>query len=201
MNSTRDYLDKAAEVAHSLDADGVDRLVEALAALRDRGGRLFLLGVGGSAANCSHAAADFRKVTGIQAYTPADNVAELTARINDEGWDSSFVGWLDSSGANAHDAILVFSVGGGDAERGISSNLVCALQEARRRSMRIFGIVGRDGGFTKRVGDCVVVVPSVDARYVTALTEAFQAVVWHGLICHPRLQRRSLKWEAVSSGS
>jgi len=165
-----------------------------LAALRDRGGRLFLLGVGGSAGNCSHAVNDFRKLCGIEAYAPTDNVSELTARTNDEGWETVFAAWLRTSKANGSDAVLVLSVGGGNLEKNVSANIVAALKEAKLRGMRIFGIVGRDGGYTKQVGDCVVVVPTVDASRVTPHTEAFQAVVWHCLVSHPALQQIATKW-------
>ncbi len=171
-----------------------------LAAVRESGGRLFLLGVGGSAANCSHAVNDFRKLTGIEAYAPTDNVSELTARTNDEGWDTVFASWLQVSKANARDAIFVMSVGGGDAERNISPNLVKAVDEARRRGLKILGIVGRDGGYTKKVGDFVVVVPTVEPRLVTPFAEAFQAVVWHCLVSHPALAQGQTKWESVATG-
>ena len=169
--------------------------------LRDRGGRLFLLGVGGSAANCSHAVNDFRKLCGIEAYTPVDNVSELTARTNDEGWDTVFAGWLKVSRADKDDAVLIFSVGGGDAEKNISANLVRALDEAKRRGLRIFGVVGRQGGYTKQVGDVVVVVPTINAAHVTPHTEAFQAVVWHCLVSHPKLQIVGTKWESTVKAS
>lgn len=191
------YLKLVADVATALDAAGVERLAQALADLRARGGRLFLLGVGGSAANCSHAVNDFRKLAGIEAYSPCDNVSELTARTNDEGWDTVFAEWLKGSRANDKDAVLVFSVGGGDAARNVSPNIVRALDEARRRGLRIFGIVGRDGGYTRQVGDEVIVVPTVDAELVTPLAEAFQAVVWHCLVSHPMLAVQRAKWESV----
>lgn len=191
------YLKLVADVATALDAAGVERLAQALADLRAGGGRLFLLGVGGSAANCSHAVNDFRKLAGIEAYSPCDNVSELTARTNDEGWDTVFAEWLKGSRANDKDAVLVFSVGGGDAARNVSPNIVRALDEARRRGLRIFGIVGRDGGYTRQVGDEVIVVPTVDAELVTPLAEAFQAVVWHCLVSHPMLAVQRAKWESV----
>ena len=174
-------------------------MVVGLHRLRERGGRLFLLGVGGSAANCSHAVNDFRKLCGIEAYAPTDNVAELTARTNDEGWSTVFEAWLRTSRACAKDAVLVLSVGGGDAERNVSINLVRALDEAKRRGLTIFGIVGRDGGHTKRVGDEVIVIPTVDPAMVTPHTEAFQGVVWHGLVCHPLLKIQENKWEGLAA--
>ena len=165
-----------------------------LASLRERGGRLFLLGVGGSAGNCSHAVNDFRKLCGIEAYSPIDNVSELTARTNDEGWDTVFTGWLEVSRLNANDAILIFSVGGGDAQRNVSVNIVKAVDLGKARGARVLGIVGRDNGHTATRGDIVIVVPSVNADRVTPLSEAFQAVVWHCLVSHPALQIRATKW-------
>jgi len=191
---SRRFMQQAGEVAASLDFDGIERMASGLAALRERDGRLFLLGVGGSAANCSHAVNDFRKLCGIEAYAPTDNVSELTARTNDEGWDTVFSEWLKVSRASAKDAILVMSVGGGNVERNVSTNLVHALDEAKRRGLTIFGIVGRDGGYTKRVGSEVVVIPTVDLNHVTPLTEAFQAIVWHCLVSHPALQVQRTKW-------
>ena len=188
------FFDEVAKIAQSIDAAGVENLATELAALRQRGGRLFFLGVGGSAANCSHAVNDFRKLCGIEAYTPVDNVAELTARTNDEGWDTVFAAWLKTSRANKNDAVFVFSVGGGNMEKNVSANIVAGLKEAKQRSMKIFGVVGRDGGYTKQVGDCVVVVPTVEVSRVTPHTEAFQAVVWHCLVSHPKLQQISTKW-------
>lgn len=190
----RTYFQEVVKIAESIDVESVERLAEELAALRGRGGRLFLLGVGGSAGNCSHAVNDFRKLCGIEAYAPTDNVSELTARTNDEGWETVFAAWLRTSKANGNDAALVFSVGGGNLEKNVSANIVVALTEAKLRGMKIFGIVGRDGGYTKQVGDCVVVVPTVDASRVTPHTEAFQAVVWHCLVSHPALQQIATKW-------
>jgi len=188
------FFDEVVKIAQSIDAAGVENLATELAALRQRGGRLFFLGVGGSAANCSHAVNDFRKLCGIEAYTPVDNVSELTARTNDEGWDTVFAAWLKTSRANKNDAVFVFSVGGGNMEKNVSANIVAGLKEAKQRSMKIFGVVGRDGGYTKQVGDCVIVVPTVEAARVTPHTEAFQAVVWHCLVSHPKLQQISTKW-------
>lgn len=188
------FMGEAAQIAKSIDLVAMESLAEELVALRERGGRLFLLGVGGSAANCSHAVNDFRKLCGIEAYAPTDNVSELTARTNDEGWETVFAGWLKVSRATANDAILVFSVGGGNLERNVSANIVSGLKEAKQRGMKVFGVVGRDGGYTKQVGDAVVVIPTVEASRVTPHTEAFQAVVWHCLVSHPRLQQISTKW-------
>jgi D-sedoheptulose 7-phosphate isomerase len=191
---SRQFFEEVAAVAKAIDLSAIERLAQELASLRERGGRLFLLGVGGSAANCSHAVNDFRKLCGIEAYTPVDNVAELTARTNDEGWDTVFSGWLRVSRANEKDGVLVFSVGGGNLEKRVSTNIVCALQEAKSRRMKIMGVVGRDGGYTKQVGDVVVVIPTVEASRVTPHTEAFQAVVWHCLVSHPVLQQQATKW-------
>src|SRR5256885_2047822 len=168
-----------------------------LADLRARGGRLFFVGVGGSAANCSHAVNDFRKIAGIEAYTATDNVAELTARINDDGWHSVFVEWLKGSRLQARDALFVLSVGGGDLERDISANLVLAVQHAHQVGARVLGVVGRDGGYTATVADACVIVPTVNAENVTPHTEAFQAVVWHLLVSHPKLKVSQTKWEST----
>jgi D-sedoheptulose 7-phosphate isomerase len=201
MSHAKLYLAEAAKITERIDYEMIDRIAEGLADLRDRSGRLFLLGVGGSAANCSHAVNDFRKLCGIEAYTPVDNVSELTARTNDEGWDTVFEGWLKVSRADKDDAVLIFSVGGGDAEKNISANLVRALDEAKRRGLRIFGVVGRQGGYTKQVGDVVVVVPTINAAHVTPHTESFQAVVWHCLVSHPKLQIVGTKWESTVKAS
>jgi D-sedoheptulose 7-phosphate isomerase len=190
----KNYFQEVIKVAESINVETIERLAQELAGLRERGGRLILLGVGGSAGNCSHAVNDFRKLCGIEAYAPTDNVSELTARTNDEGWETVFAAWLRTSKANAKDAVLVFSVGGGNLEKNVSANIVAALKEAKLRGMKIFGIVGRDGGYTGQVGDCVVVVPVIDASRVTPHTEAFQAVVWHCLVSHPALQQIATKW-------
>lgn len=191
---SQQYFEEVGAVSRSIDVNAVEKIVSELKALRERGGRLFLVGVGGSAANCSHAVNDFRKLCGIEAYTPVDNVSELTARTNDEGWDTVFAGWLRISKANSKDAVFVFSVGGGNLEKNVSANIVRALQEAKSRNMKILGVVGRDGGYTKQVGDAVVVVPTVEPSRVTPHTEAFQAVVWHCLVSHPDLQQMATKW-------
>lgn len=193
MHSSQ-FFAEVAQVAQRIDVEAIEALTGDLVALRERGGRLFLLGVGGSAANCSHAVNDFRKLCGIEAYAPTDNVSELTARTNDEGWETVFAAWLRTSKAGPNDAILVLSVGGGNAEKNVSANIVEGLKEAKRRGLKVFGIVGRDGGYTKQVGDRVVLVPVIDASRVTPHTEAFQAVVWHCLVSHPALQQISTKW-------
>ena len=192
-HSTR-YFAQISDIAARLDHAAIERMAEALAALRAAGGRLFLIGVGGSAGNCSHAVNDFRKLCGIEAYAPTDNVSELTARANDEGFDTIFSAWLETSRANKIDGLFVMSVGGGNLERKVSVNIVRALEFAKSREMTIFGIVGRDGGYTKRIGQEVIVVPSVDPALVTPHTEAFQAVIWHSLVSHPRLQSNATKW-------
>ncbi|RNJ48407.1 SIS domain-containing protein [Methylocystis hirsuta] len=187
-------MEQVREVAGLLDAGVVERLAQELSQLRERDGRLFLLGVGGSAGNCGHAANDFRKLCGIEAYAPTDNVSELTARANDEGWDTIFTGWLEVSRLSSGDAILVFSVGGGNAARNVSVNLVKAIDLAKQRGARVFAIVGRADGHASAHGDVVVVIPQVDAGRVTPLSEAFQAIVWHCLVSHPALQSRGTKW-------
>ena len=191
---TSKYFQEVAQIAAAIDAHQIEKMVSELVSLRERGGRLFFLGVGGSAANCSHAVNDFRKLCGIEAYTPVDNVSELTARTNDEGWDTVFAAWLHTSKANKDDAVFVFSVGGGNVEKNVSANIVHGLKEAKSRGLTIMGVVGRDGGYTKQVGDAVVVVPTVEATRITPHTEAFQAVVWHCLVSHPDLQQSATKW-------
>lgn len=198
MTHSARFFDLAVQIARDIDHAGIERLAAALASLRERDGRLFLLGVGGSAANCSHAVNDFRKLAGIEAYAPTDNVSELTARTNDEGWETVFAEWLKVSRASTRDAVLVLSVGGGDVARNVSPNIVRGLEEAKRRGLKIFGIVGRDGGFTGQIGDEVVIVPTVDAALITPLAEAFQAVVWHCLVSHPALVQSATKWESVA---
>ncbi len=191
------HFQECAQIALRVDLGTVDRLVERLVHLREEGGRLFLCGVGGSAGNCSHAVNDFRKLAGIEAYSPVDNVSELTARTNDEGWETTFAAWLRVSRAGPRDALFILSVGGGSRERRISTNLVAAVDEAKARGMDVLGIVGRDGGYTKRRGDIVVVIPTVNERSVTPHTESFQAVVWHALVCDPRLMAQGNKWETT----
>jgi D-sedoheptulose 7-phosphate isomerase len=199
MSHSDTYFDQVAEIARTIDRKAIERLAEALIALRERNGRLFFLGVGGSAGNCSHAVNDFRKLCGIEAYTPVDNVSELTARTNDEGWDTTFAAWLRTSRANQNDAVFVFSVGGGDAVRNVSANIVRGLDEAKARGLKVFGVVGRDGGYTKKVGDEVIVIPTVDPKAVTPLSEGYQAVVWHCLVSHPRLGISEAKWEGLTA--
>jgi D-sedoheptulose 7-phosphate isomerase len=191
------YLDQVGQVAARLDRGAISRLVDLLADVRQSGGRLFILGVGGSAGNASHAVNDFRKIVGLEAYAPTDNVSELTARINDEGWDTAYANWLRGSRLVARDGVLVFSVGGGDVERNVSVNLVRAIEHAKAVGARVGGIVGRDGGFTAKMADACVIVPTVDPATVTPHSEAFQAVIWHLLVSHPRLQAAPSKWESL----
>jgi D-sedoheptulose 7-phosphate isomerase len=188
------FLDEVIKTARAIEPDTIEELCSELASLRDRDGRLFIIGVGGSAGNCGHAVNDFRKLCGIEAYAPTDNVSELTARTNDEGWPTVFSEWLRVSRANAKDAILVFSVGGGNLEKNVSPNIVAAITEAKARGLRVLGVVGRDGGYTRKAGDCVVVIPTVEESRVTPHAEAFQAVVWHCLVSHPKLQKNATKW-------
>jgi len=197
MSFARTHLDEAKRIIDALDVGVIDRMAEALAALRQRGGRLFFLGVGGSAGNCSHAVNDFRKIVGIEAYAPTDNVSELTARTNDEGWETVFVEWLKVSKLKPDDALFIFSVGGGNLEKNVSPNLVRALQYAKTVGSKILGVVGRDGGYTAKVGDAVCIVPTVNPDAVTPHSEAFQAVIWHLLVTHPALKARQTKWEGV----
>jgi len=194
---TARYLREAAEIATRIDQAAVDRIVEIVSAVRDQGGRLFFVGVGGGAGHAGHAVNDFRKIAGIESYTPTDNVSELTARINDDGWESSFARWLEGSRLRAGDVVFVFSVGGGDLEKNISANIIQALQLAQRVGARIVGVVGRDGGYTAKVADAVVIIPTISADTVTPHTEAFQAVVWHLVVSHPSLKRHETKWESV----
>ncbi len=193
------FLAEAQDVARRIDVDAVEAVVAQLAAVKARGGRLFILGVGGSAGNASHAVNDFRKLAGLEAYAPTDNVSELTARTNDEGWETVFSGWLKVSRLSSKDGILIFSVGGGDLERNVSPNLVRALQYAEEIGTTIVGVVGRDGGYTAKVADACVVIPTVNADHVTPHSEAFQAVVWHLMVTHPSLKANATKWEAVAS--
>jgi len=194
MDFTQRYFAQVAEIAAKLDLAAVERVADGLAAIRSREGRLFVLGVGGSAANAAHVVNDFRKICDIEAYAPTDNVAELTARINDDGWAGVFAAWLRTSRANDKDALLILSVGGGDRERNVSPNLIEALDEAGKRGLAIYGIVGRDGGYTAKVAHAVVCIPVVDPSLVTPHSEAFQAVVWHCLVSHPKLMVNRTKW-------
>jgi D-sedoheptulose 7-phosphate isomerase len=197
MNYSEQHLRETTEVVAQLDAALCEKAVELLATVRSRGGRLFILGVGGSAANASHAVNDFRKIAGMECYAPTDNISELTARTNDEGWSTVFVEWLKGSRLNEKDALLVLSVGGGDVERNVSPNLVAALQLAKERQSAILGIVGRDGGYTAKVADVCVIIPTVNPANTTPHAEAFQAVVWHLFVSHPALKAAQTKWEST----
>ena len=197
MSYSQHHLNEAADIIGKLDVDAIERVVDILADVREQGGRLFFLGVGGSAANCSHAVNDFRKIVGIESYAPTDNTAELTARTNDEGWASVFVEWLKVSRLSPRDAVFVFSVGGGNLERNVSPNLVVALQHARQVGARVVGVVGRDGGYTGQVSDACVIVPTVNPEAITPHTEAFQGVLLHLLVSHPKLKTGQTKWESV----
>ncbi|HYO79454.1 MAG TPA: SIS domain-containing protein [Thermoanaerobaculia bacterium] len=194
---SRAFLDESIEVIRRINADDVDSVATGLASARDGGGRLFILGVGGSAGHASHAVNDFRKICRFEAYAPTDNVSELTARVNDEGWDSCFSEWLKGSRINAHDAVLVFSVGGGSVEKNVSVNLVRAIDEARNAGAKVFGIVGKDGGYTKQVADACVVIPPLAPERITPHTEGLAAVVWHLIVSHPSLKATQTKWESV----
>jgi D-sedoheptulose 7-phosphate isomerase len=197
MTFTEQFLAEAAEILKQIDVAAVERVAATLAECRASGGRLFILGVGGSAANASHAVNDFRKICGLEAYAPTDNVSELTARTNDEGWVGVFEGWLRVSRLRATDALLIFSVGGGNLEKQVSPNLVAAIQYAKTAGAKVTGIVGRDGGYTAQNADACVIVPTVNAKHVTPHAEAFQAVIWHLLVTHPALKQAETKWESV----
>ncbi len=197
MSFSRTYLDETQEVVRRIDAGAIDRLAEGLAGVRTAQGRLFVLGVGGSAGHASHAVNDFRKICGFEAYTPTDNVSELTARTNDDGWESCFVEWLKGSRLRRGDALLIFSVGGGNVEKNVSVNLVRAIDEAKRVGAKVFGVVGKDGGYTKKSADECVVIPVVSNERITPHTEGFCAVVWHLLVSHPALKVSQTKWESV----
>ena len=198
MNYALQHLKEAAEIVQKMDVAAIETMADLLAGIKQKGGRLFFIGVGGSAGNCSHAVNDFRKIVGIESYAPTDNVSELTARTNDEGWASVFVEWLKVSRLTAKDGVVVFSVGGGNLEKNISPNLVTALQYAKSVGAKIAGIVGRDGGYTAKVADACVIIPTVNPETVTPHSEAFQAVVWHLLVSHPKLKVNQTKWESAA---
>jgi len=198
MSYAEVYLHEAAEIIRRLDTTAIERVASLLAQIKADGGRLFFLGVGGSAANCAHAVNDFRKIVGMECYAPTDNVAELTARTNDDGWASVFAEWLKVSRLSPRDALFILSVGGGDAERNISPNLVRAMELATQVGAKVTGIVGRDGGFTARVADACVIVPTVNPETITPHSEGFQALIWHLLVSHPLLREQRTKWETVT---
>lgn len=198
MTFTKDFLQETIAVIEALDADEIEEMATGLAAVRERGGRLFILGVGGSAGHASHAVNDFRKICGIESYTPTDNVSELTARANDEGWDTTFVEWLAGSRLGPKDALLVFSVGGGNAKKKVSTNIVAALELGKERGASIYGIVGRDGGTTAELADVCSIVPPLYPSHITPITEALCAVIWHLLVTHPALARTATRWESLA---
>ncbi len=197
MTFSKQFLAESIQVIEQLDTEAIERVVDILADTRAKEGRLFILGVGGSAGNASHAVNDFRKIVGMEAYAPTDNVSELTARTNDEGWANVFDGWLRVSRLRSTDTIMIFSVGGGNLEKNVSPNLVKALEYARQVNARIVGIVGRDGGYTAQVADACVIIPTINANHITPHSEAFQGVVWHLLVSHPKLKASETKWEGV----
>ena len=201
MKYIEQYFKEAKAILDNIDVEQIQIMVDLLINLKESNGRLFILGVGGGAGHASHAVNDFRKICEIECYSPIDNVSELTARTNDEGWDTVFSSWLETSKINEHDAVFVFSVGGGNLEKNISVNIVNALKVAKSRKALILGVVGRDGGYTKEVGDHVLIIPTIDKNHVTPHTEGFQAVVWHCLVSHPKLQKESMKWEEVTNSS
>ncbi len=198
MSFTTRYLDEAVKIIEEIDPKAVEKMIQLLIDLRNRKGRLFILGVGGGAGHAAHAVGDFRKIAGIEAYAPSDNMAELTARVNDEGWETTYAEWLKGSNLTENDMLFIFSVGGGDLERNISPNLVKALEVAKIVGAGVVGVVGRDGGYTARVAEACVVVPTVNPEHITAHTEAFQAVVWHLMVSHPDLQVAGMKWETTT---
>ena len=197
MSYARKHLEEAVEIIRKMDVAAIEKMADLLAGVKQDGGRIFFLGVGGSAGNCSHAVNDFRKIVGIESYAPTDNVSELTARTNDEGWATIFVEWLKVSKLSSGDVVFIFSVGGGNLEKNISPNLVTALQYAKSVGAKITGVVGRDGGYTAKVADACVIVPTVNAETITPHSEAFQAVVWHLLVSHPKLKVNQTKWESA----
>jgi D-sedoheptulose 7-phosphate isomerase len=197
MPYTQKYIEEAVQILRQLDHTTIDRVLDLLVDVRTRGGRVFFLGVGGGAGHASHAVNDFRKIAGIECYAPTNNVSELTARINDDGWETSYRNWLRGSRLNSRDMVFIFSVGGGDVERNVSANLVRALQYAKEIGAKICGVVGRDGGFTAQVADACVLIPVVNSETITPHTESFQTIVWHLLVSHPKLKAHEMKWESV----
>jgi D-sedoheptulose 7-phosphate isomerase len=197
MKYIEQYFKESKEIIDKIDKGQVERLIDLIGEIRDKKGRIFFLGVGGSAANASHAVSDFRKICGIEAYTPSDNVAELSARINDDGWDNVFIGWLEKSRLNKDDGIFIFSVGGGDLEKNISSNLVKAIDYAKKVKAKVFGVVGRDGGYTAKMADACIVIPLINYSAVTPHTESFQAIISHLIVSHPKMKAYEMKWESV----
>ena len=193
-NHISNYFNLIPELVEKIDKTQISKAVDLLSSVKKRKGRIFLLGVGGSAGNCSHAVNDFRKICEIETYTPTDNVSELTARINDDGWDSSFRNWLEISQLNSKDVLFIFSVGGGNQKKKVSVNLIKAIDYAKTKKSKILGIVGRDGGYTAKKGDAVMIIPTIDAKLITPYAESFQSVIWHCLVTHPKLQSKKMKW-------
>ena len=193
-NHVLSYFSQLTKLSNNINKRDIDRLATTLAAIRKKEGRVFFLGVGGSAGNCSHAVNDFRKICEIECYTPTDNVSELTARINDDGWESAFANWLQVSKLNSKDAIFIMSVGGGNKKKNVSVNLIKAIQFAKKVKAKVLGVVGRDGGYSKKVGDNVILIPTIDKNLITPYSESFQSVVWHCLVSHPVLKKRKMKW-------
>ena len=199
MSYAKQHLDEAVEIIHQIDTNAIEKMADLLAGVKHAGGRIFFLGVGGSAGNCGHAVNDFRKIVGIESYAPTDNVSELTARTNDEGWHTIFSEWLKISKLTTKDALFIFSVGGGNLEKNISPNLVEALKYGKEIGCKVMGVVGRDGGYTAKVANACVIIPIVNPENVTPHSEAFQAVVWHLLVSHPKLKANQTKWESASN--
>ena len=197
MSFISQYINDATKILELMDQDKIERMIQILLEIREKQGRLFLLGVGGSAGNCIHAANDFRKLSGIETYSPAENVAEITARTNDEGWHTVFAEWLKCSHINEKDAVLVFSVGGGDKEKNVSANIVYALEVAKSKKARILGVVGRDGGYTAKVADACVIIPTINQDTITPHSEGFQGVIWHMIVADPRMMQIKNKWESL----
>ena len=197
LDYIRQYLKELYQVVDGLDPTVINHMIKLLVKLREEGGRLFFLGVGGGAGNAAHAVNDFRKIAGIESYAPTDNVSELSARVNDEGWETVFVNWLKGSRINSKDGVFVFSVGGGQAEKNISANIVLALKFSKEVGAKVFGVVGRDGGYTAQVADACVIIPTVNPETITPHTEAFQGVIWHLIVSHPAIQKYEMKWESV----
>lgn len=193
------YLKEVVEITEKIDKDNIEKMVNVILKVKENDGRIFMLGVGGSAGNASHAVNDFRKIAGIECYCPTDNVSELTARVNDDGWDSSFVNWLKGSRLNSKDCIFIFSVGGGNSEKNVSVNLVNSLIYAKEKGSAIIGIVGKDGGYTAKVADACVIIPTVNSETITPHSESFQATIWHLLVTHPVIKSFEMKWESVDS--
>jgi D-sedoheptulose 7-phosphate isomerase len=198
MSFSEQFLNESVDIINKLDKNEIEKAVSILRQSRENGGRLFIIGSGGGAGHASHAVCDFRKICGIETYSPSDNVSELTARVNDEGWDVSYVNWIKGSRFNSKDCILVFSVGGGNADKQISMNLVNVIKYAKELGAKVIGIVGKDGGYTKEAGDAVILIPTVQENRITPHTEGFQAIVWHLIVSHPELQINKTKWESVS---